>query len=320
MTAWINVIIPMYNASGTVLKTLQSIEKAAHKANVSVHVLVVDDGSHDHGGDVVRGYAKQASLNIDVIEKVNGGCGSARNIGLNHATATWIMFCDADDLLHEDVILHHLELLNDPHVNVVKFGVNFNADPRYIHRDEVLNRTKLANDYIQYRNEGVLTYVWSTFIRHDVIKDNQLRFDERIKIGAEDNVFMMDLMSCTDNWVLSSFVGIEYVQIAGSIMNSYREHRYESTSLMFMRERLLMSELGVSRSMIQDRVWWFVRAMTKEIWHPSRVLSVKDKSLLLSQILADHSIRFKDIKSLWFKSMLRYPHKIKLWIQILKAL
>jgi len=88
----ISVIIPMRNAKPFVAQTLKSI---LTQEGVQLEVVVVDDGSTDGSGDVVRG------LNDPRIRLINGpqrGISAAFNAGLTEARGTLLCRCDADDL------------------------------------------------------------------------------------------------------------------------------------------------------------------------------------------------------------------------------
>lgn len=320
MNPFISLIIPMYNASKSIEATLLSIDKAVLKSFVSMQVIVVDDGSNDDSSSVVTSFKPESSMTIEYHFKENGGISSARNMGLSHAKGEWIMFCDADDTLHESVIIHHLPDLIEYRYDVIKFSVDFNHDPRYVHRDERLSKETLKQNYIKYRHEGVLTFVWSTFIQHQLIKNHKIRFDERIKVGAEDNAFLMDVMSVSNTWKLSSFIGIHYTQTSGSIMNAFRAHRYQAISIMFEHELLLMDHIDVDLSVIHHRVWWFVRAIYKQIFHKKQNLKYQEKCQRFEEVMDYHGISMEMIDALFIKYALRRPHKIIEWMCILRCL
>jgi glycosyltransferase involved in cell wall biosynthesis len=105
------VIVPCYNSSKTILRTLESLKENLSEADT---IFLYDDASRD--GTVSK---------IDTIENVgpkiviesghqNHGAGYARNVGLKYAYSRnfkYIAFCDADDSWHDTKIktqLHYL--------------------------------------------------------------------------------------------------------------------------------------------------------------------------------------------------------------------
>lgn len=94
----LSIVIPLYNKSLSIEKTLESILSQSYK---KYEVIVVNDGSTDDSAAKVR----QVSDNrVRLISQRNGGVSSARNTGIKHAKGKWILFMDADDMLLEDAI------------------------------------------------------------------------------------------------------------------------------------------------------------------------------------------------------------------------
>ena len=86
----ISVVIPAYNSAVFLPDCINSIRQQS----VPLHeIIVVDDGSSDNTGAVV----KTLGGNIIYIKQENQGPAAARNHGIQQATGDWIAFLDADD-------------------------------------------------------------------------------------------------------------------------------------------------------------------------------------------------------------------------------
>lgn len=92
----ISIIIPLYNKRQSIFSTIDSVLNQSYR---DFELLVIDDGSTDGSGEIVK--AIQDSR-IRYIWKENGGVSSARNRGIEEAKGEWILFLDADDYLIED--------------------------------------------------------------------------------------------------------------------------------------------------------------------------------------------------------------------------
>ncbi|HAV4804452.1 TPA: glycosyltransferase, partial [Acinetobacter baumannii] len=96
----ISIIIPAYNASKTICKTLESLIKQNRS---DFEVLIIDDGSTDDTYEICRDYINQKE-NFKLIKQKNKGVSSARNLGLRNASGDYIVFMDADDILSNTAI------------------------------------------------------------------------------------------------------------------------------------------------------------------------------------------------------------------------
>ena len=67
-----------------------------------LEVVAVDDGSTDGSLDLLREWGGRSRHRVRIYTKPNGGQGSARNLGLEHATGEWVTFTDPDDMLDRD--------------------------------------------------------------------------------------------------------------------------------------------------------------------------------------------------------------------------
>lgn len=91
----ITVVIPVYNVENYVYDCIQSVINQTYK---NLEIIVVNDGSTDNSGDICDELAKSDNR-VKVIHKKNGGLSSARNIGIDNANGTYIVFVDSDDTI-----------------------------------------------------------------------------------------------------------------------------------------------------------------------------------------------------------------------------
>jgi glycosyltransferase involved in cell wall biosynthesis len=87
----LSVVIPLYNKGPHIADTLN---KVLAQTVAPLEIIVVDDGSTDHGPSVVKGYAAQG---VRLIQQANQGVSAARNAGVAHARSSYVAFLDADD-------------------------------------------------------------------------------------------------------------------------------------------------------------------------------------------------------------------------------
>lgn len=91
----LQIIIPCYNVEKYVEECLDSVLN--QKTRYSFLVVVVNDGSTDSTGEILRKYEKIA--NVKIITQENGGHSAARNAGLKNIESRYIMFVDSDDYI-----------------------------------------------------------------------------------------------------------------------------------------------------------------------------------------------------------------------------
>ena len=91
----ISVLIPVYNAE----KFLdESIPSVLNQTFDDIELICVNDGSPDNSLAILEDFASKDSR-VKIINKENGGCGSARNRAITEAKGDYIYFFDPDDYI-----------------------------------------------------------------------------------------------------------------------------------------------------------------------------------------------------------------------------
>lgn len=96
----VSVIVPVYNISAYIDKCITSLLSQTLE---NIEILLIDDGSTDCSATIIDEWQKQHPHKIRVIHKENGGCASARNLGLRSAKGNYIGFVDGDDWVEPDM-------------------------------------------------------------------------------------------------------------------------------------------------------------------------------------------------------------------------
>ena len=84
----ISVIVPVYNVELFVERCLNSLK--AQTDDISVEIIVIDDGSTDESGRIVDDYSSDPRFRI--VHQCNQGFSGARNTGLELARGRYICF------------------------------------------------------------------------------------------------------------------------------------------------------------------------------------------------------------------------------------
>lgn len=101
MNPKISVIVPVYKAEKYLHKCVDSV---LAQTFTDFELLLVDDGSPDHSGDICDEYAAKDSR-VKVFHNKNNGAGFSRKFGVNNATGEYVMFVDGDDTLPLNAIM-----------------------------------------------------------------------------------------------------------------------------------------------------------------------------------------------------------------------
>ncbi len=105
--AEVAVVVPAYNAQGTLAATIASVRAQSFR---DLEIIIVDDGSRDATTAIAEDAAR-SDPRIRVLSQANAGVAAARNLGWQSTSAPFIAFVDADDLWAADKIERQMAAL-----------------------------------------------------------------------------------------------------------------------------------------------------------------------------------------------------------------
>ncbi|HJU16652.1 MAG TPA: glycosyltransferase [Stellaceae bacterium] len=122
----VSIVITTYNHARFLA---EAIESALGQTVGPDEVIVVDDGSTDYPGSVVRRYPQ-----VQLIRQPNQGLAAARNTGWRAARGRYVVFLDADDRLLPEALASNLRRFEErPECAFAYGGYDYiDADGRYL--------------------------------------------------------------------------------------------------------------------------------------------------------------------------------------------
>ena len=198
----ISLILPVYNASARIRECLLSLVNQEFVG--SVEVILVDDCSTDDSATVCQEFVRQYPRLFNLIEcKINAGVSVARNIGLEMASGTYVMFVDSDGVLPPnslDALVHAAE---DHKADIVKGNIMYISEassqfaPDRISRKRILRDEKILEALFDH--DEVRGHVHGKLFRRNKFGD--LRFATGVNM-AEDLLYFSAMFAQADSLVL----------------------------------------------------------------------------------------------------------------------
>ncbi|MFB6100226.1 MAG: glycosyltransferase family 2 protein [Candidatus Nanohalobium sp.] len=111
----LSLIIPAYNEEDTIEMTIESALELDYPEE-RYEIIAVNDGSTDSTLEKIKQY--EDNPRVTVIDKGNGGKGSALNAGVRESDSEVVACVDADSKLEEKSLKHIVSEMGDDHVGV----------------------------------------------------------------------------------------------------------------------------------------------------------------------------------------------------------
>lgn len=230
--AKISVIIPIYNVEKYLYKSIESVINQTYK---NLEIILIDDGSIDNSSQICDEWKKKDNR-IKVIHKENGGVSSARNLGLEKATGSYIAFLDPDDYIEATMYekLYNSILKNNS--NLAMCGFKFVYENN--HNEKIVNEINLPKivenniypyllniGYIEKENQlhtqNIMGCVWRALFSKELL--NNLYF-EKLAV-CEDLAFIIDVFDRKPKVSIVNEPLYSYLQRNNSYVHSYNEQK-----------------------------------------------------------------------------------------------
>ena len=179
----ISIIIPAFNCEAYIADCLTSCEAQRFQ---NFEIIIVDDGSTDSTKEIIRECCATMQNKCQIIElEDNHGVSQCRNIGLNHATGTYIFFLDADDIIRYDALekLYNVAVIENCPVVYCKYRrfdlLDFDATGCV--EKSAVNYRRIGISYEELDARIYAGTIWGGLIKKQIIDDHNLKLDTDLK-------------------------------------------------------------------------------------------------------------------------------------------
>ncbi len=126
----VSVIIPVFNAAGTLREAIESVLLQSFSAT---ELIIIDGGSTDGSLEIIKYFEKQIAY---FISERDSGVYEAMNKGIEKSKGEWIYILGADDELNSTEVLEVVMRQRRPEVklifgNVINTGRQHNRVPQF---------------------------------------------------------------------------------------------------------------------------------------------------------------------------------------------
>lgn len=162
----LQILIPQYKETDEVIKPLLDSIEVQQNVNLEkdIGVIIVNDGTDVH---LSQELFNRYSFPIEYYFEEHRGVSATRNACLDHATADYVMFCDADDMFYnacglyivfreiemggfDSLVSAFIEETRNPTTNEPAY-INHNMDSTFVH-GKVHRRQFLINNNIRWND------------------------------------------------------------------------------------------------------------------------------------------------------------------------
>ncbi|HSJ66608.1 MAG TPA: glycosyltransferase [Anditalea sp.] len=245
----LSIIVPVFNIEFFIKPCLESI------INVNLdydeyEVIVIDDGSTDNSLAIINEFAADFKQ-IKVFSQKNKGLGSARNKGIEYASGDYIWFVDGDDLVNSENVASALIFACNQDLDVLAFDfqpVNEKGGPE----NWIEFKLKYKKDLTVTGPEFYLlnfakSYIWLYFFRRKLFSDNNLAFEDSIKMQDGEIMPRIMLHCSTIKYLDKKLISYRFRE------NSAVNHKNETTRAHFYYSMVIVAhKLRILQQSLQN--------------------------------------------------------------------
>lgn len=277
----VSVIIPCYNQAKFLPKAIASLQTQTLE---DWECIVVDDGSTDNTAEVASNIALN-DTRIRLIQKINGGSASARNLGLIEANGEYIQFLDADDYMDNDKLLKQYQFMQSTHADIsyTAFRHTYADGKESAIQFSKLTEMNIFTGWGLGKSIPPHAFLYKTAF----IQNNHLVFDEKCRY-REDWGWHIDCFNAHPEMeIMPDYCGVYYFHNDTGKTSSYIKMQEGNFTFMAHKSRYLSGRNNILWAFrISEELWiWLLRMIKYRSAEIAKSIFILDDSWLIAAFL-----------------------------------
>lgn len=226
----VSVIIPVYNSSGYLNRTIHCLQEQFFK---KFEVIFVDDFSIDDSVSIIQQYMNEDKRIKLIQNHTHRSAGFCRNCGLEIATGEYVIFLDSDDYYYPNLLEIAYQRAKQENADVAVFGREL-VDMRVpvdkyeiplIRCDSYGNRVVYGDSAVVGDYISVSLVPWNKLVRRQFIIDNDIHFQDLV--SNNDVYYSVAVMISAEKIVYINSILIRYCNgMPGSLTSGRKKKNY----------------------------------------------------------------------------------------------
>ncbi|WP_341876737.1 glycosyltransferase family 2 protein [Defluviitalea saccharophila] len=269
----VSVIIPVYNVESYIFDTINSVINQTYK---NIEIIVVDDGSTDNTGEIVKKISENHQRLIYYYQS-NQGVSAARNKGIELSKGEYISFLDGDDLWMENKIEKQINEIISSGKKVCYCGYIEQSIDNHQNKSLPLyfSEGKILYDILLNK-----THAWTCtwLFDKEILCDSNIYFTKGCNWG-EDLEFFLKVISLNEVCAVKEYLAV------------YRQ-RYNSLSNF--ERKVDLKKLDTIIDVFERYLSWINENENKIIYNSAEIIEKINKYRIPYEVI-HHVFRYKSI-------------------------
>lgn len=278
--AKISLIVPVWGAERTIKRCIDS---ALSGGVEKLELILVDDGSLDHSGEICDRAAQEDSR-IRVFHRENAGTAASRNFGIEKASGDYLCFMDSDDYLEDGALAKMLTAAEQAAAEITLFGliIDVEGGSSYAVSDGSYTVTKKNKNekFPALKDKCLLDSCCNKLYRADFVKQSGIRMPEGELF--EDTDFNFRLWDKAESIAVFDQSYYHYLQRApGSITK-----HFDPKKLDWLKNRVALMR-SVTEGLDGFCSYYYVKYVLSVLCDSYLALPSRERKALIKQEVTD---------------------------------
>jgi glycosyltransferase involved in cell wall biosynthesis len=223
-----SVIIATYNRAEFLKECLNSLVQQTYK---NFETIIVDDGSTDNTKDVIDEF--KSLLMVNYIKTSNSGYPSIpRNIGVRHASASWLCFLDSDDKWERTKLKKCIAYIND--YDVIYHKLKYFGKGKPFYRTTIPSRQVNNSVFVDLMTNGNSIPLSGSMVKKQLFFQVNSFDENRAIAGIEDYDLWLKISRITNKFIFIPEI-LGFYRIHASSITQFSQKQIDKITFIYER-------------------------------------------------------------------------------------